>query len=116
MYGLLKGLRTGKALDDIVQKLLQASRLTQYADRLALKLSGGNQRGFSFAVAMIGITLLAPLSDEHVLIYSSILLGNPSVIFIDEYSTGFDAATKRSMWVAFRRMATDKAVALTTRE
>ncbi|KIJ48856.1 hypothetical protein M422DRAFT_161958 [Sphaerobolus stellatus SS14] len=93
IYGLLKGLRKGAELDQNVATLLRATTLTQYADRLANKLSGGNQRKLSFAIAMIG---------------------NPSVILIDEYSTGIDAATKRSMWVTFRRMAVGKAVVITT--
>ncbi|KIJ26323.1 hypothetical protein M422DRAFT_77023 [Sphaerobolus stellatus SS14] len=93
IYGLLKGLQKGAELDQNVATLLRATTLTQYADRLANKLSGGNQRKLSFAIAMIG---------------------NPSVILIDEYSTGIDAATKRSMWVTFRRMAVGKAVVITT--
>ena len=45
-----------------------------YADRLASKLSGGNQRKLSLAIALIG--------------NPSIVLGNPSVVLIDEFSTG----------------------------
>ncbi|KAF8590206.1 P-loop containing nucleoside triphosphate hydrolase protein [Ramaria rubella] len=93
IYGMLKGLRKGTELRQNVQTLLRATTLSQYADRLANKLSGGNQRKLSFAIALIG---------------------NPAVILIDEYSTGIDAATKRSMWVTFRRMAIGKAVVITT--
>lgn len=38
------------------------------------------------------------------------------MILIDEYSTGIDAATKRNMWITFRRMAVGKAVVITTRK
>jgi len=93
IYGMLKGLQKGPELEQNVETLLRATTLTQYADRLAIKLSGGNQRKLSFAIALIG---------------------NPTVILIDEYSTGIDAATKRSMWVTFRRMAVGKAVVITT--
>ncbi|KAF8507801.1 P-loop containing nucleoside triphosphate hydrolase protein [Hysterangium stoloniferum] len=93
IYGLLKGLERGAELDQNVESLLQATTLSQYADRLAVTLSGGNQRKLSFAIA---------------------LMGNPTVILIDEYSTGIDAATKRSMWATFRRMAIGKAVVITT--
>lgn len=55
VYGLLKGLQRGAELDGNVESLLRATTLTQYADRLALKLSGGNQRKLSFAIALIGL-------------------------------------------------------------
>jgi ATP-binding cassette subfamily A (ABC1) protein 3 len=48
-----------------------------YADRLASKLSGGNQRKLSLGIALIG---------------------NPSVVLIDEFSTGIDPKMKREMW------------------
>ncbi|KAF8497976.1 hypothetical protein BU17DRAFT_103158 [Hysterangium stoloniferum] len=93
IYGLLKGLERSAELDQNVESLLQATTLSQYADRLAVTLSGGNQRKLSFAIA---------------------LMGNPTVILIDEYSTGIHAATKRSMWATFRPMAIGKAVVITT--
>ncbi|GJJ10065.1 hypothetical protein Clacol_004291 [Clathrus columnatus] len=93
IYGLLKGLRRGPELEENISILLRGTTLTPYADRLANQLSGGNQRKLSFAISLIG---------------------NPSVVLIDEYSTGIDPATKRSMWVTFRRMAVGKAVVITT--
>jgi ATP-binding cassette, subfamily A (ABC1), member 3 len=54
IYGLLKGLRRGPGLRHNVNALLQATTLTQYADMLAIKLSGVNQRKLSFAIALIG--------------------------------------------------------------
>jgi len=41
--------------------------------------------------------------------------GNPSVILIDEFSTGVDAKTKRDMWSTLRNISVDKAVVITTR-
>jgi len=42
-------------------------------------------------------------------------LGNPSVVLIDEFSTGIDAKMKRDMWVTLRKVAVGKAVVITTR-
>ncbi|KAG8705174.1 hypothetical protein FRC09_003117, partial [Ceratobasidium sp. 395] len=92
VYGSLKGLRGGD-LDRNVDLLMDATALTQYAGRVASKLSGGNARKLSLALALIG---------------------NPRVLLIDEYSTGIDPATKRAMWKTLRRVSTGKAVLITT--
>ena len=42
-------------------------------------------------------------------------LGNPSVVLIDEFSTGIDARMKRDMWTTLRNVAVGKAVIITTR-
>ena len=52
-----------------------------YADRLASQHSGGNQRKLSLAIALIG---------------------NPSVVLIDEFSTGTVPKMKREMWQTLR--------------
>src|SRR5580658_2440113 len=44
-----------------------------------------------------------------------LLPGNPSVVLIDEFSTGIDAKMKRDMWVTLRNVAVGKAVVITTR-
>ncbi|KAL1669459.1 P-loop containing nucleoside triphosphate hydrolase protein [Schizophyllum commune] len=93
VYGRLKGLSPGQELDDNVHTLLRATRLDVYADRLASKLSGGNQRKLALAIA---------------------LMGNPAVILIDEFSTGVDAKMKRDMWQTLRGVVSGKAVVLTT--
>jgi ABC-type multidrug transport system ATPase subunit len=41
--------------------------------------------------------------------------GNPSVILIDEFSTGIDAKTKREMWTTLKDAASGKTVVITTR-
>jgi ATP-binding cassette subfamily A (ABC1) protein 3 len=48
-------------------------------------LSGGNKRKLSVAIAMIG---------------------NPSIIFLDEPSTGMDPKARRFMWSVISRMST----------
>jgi len=95
VYGRLKGLRPGQELNRNVECILESTGLTTYADRLASKLSGGNQRKVSLAIA---------------------LMGNPPVLLIDEFSTGVDAKMKREMWHTLRQVAVGKAVVITTRE
>lgn len=54
IYGRLKGLGHGDVLRNNVETLLHATGLVLYAHRLASKLSGGNQRKLSLAIALIG--------------------------------------------------------------
>ncbi|KAJ7584352.1 hypothetical protein C8J56DRAFT_950802 [Mycena floridula] len=93
IYGRLKGLLRGDQLHNNINAILEATRLNIYADRLANKLSGGNQRKLSLAIALIG---------------------NPPVVLIDEFSTGIDAKMKRDMWITLRNVAVGKAVVITT--
>jgi ABC-type multidrug transport system ATPase subunit len=51
--------------------------LTEYANRSAGTYSGGNKRKLSVAIAMIG---------------------EPSIVFLDEPSTGMDPVARRFMW------------------
>jgi ABC-type Fe3+/spermidine/putrescine transport system ATPase subunit len=57
IYGRLKGLRKGEEVNHNVESLMQATALHAYADRLASKLSGGNQRKLALAIALIGNVL-----------------------------------------------------------
>ncbi|KAF5385138.1 hypothetical protein D9615_001087 [Tricholomella constricta] len=93
VYGRLKGLRSGAELLENVEAILRGTSLVTYADRLASKLSGGNQRKLSLAISLIG---------------------NPAVVLIDEFSTGIDAKMKRDMWQTLRNVAIGKAVIITT--
>jgi ATP-binding cassette subfamily A (ABC1) protein 3 len=54
VYGRLKGLAQGEQLNSNIEALMQATTLDVYADRLASKLSNGNQRKLALAIAMIG--------------------------------------------------------------
>lgn len=113
IYGRLKGLERGAELQTNVEALMDATGLAQYADRLASKLSGGNQRKLSLAIALIG----SHLSNVFLCAYSHLWsTGNPSVILIDEFSTGIDAKMKREMWVTLRKVAVGKAIVITTRK
>jgi ABC-type multidrug transport system ATPase subunit len=67
--------------------------LSAYKERRAGKLSGGNQRKLSLATSIIG---------------------NPSVLLLDEPSTGMDAVAMRIMWRAIASIKTGRAILLTT--
>lgn len=95
IYGRLKGLKRGSELEETIESILHGTSLFVYADRLASKLSGGNQRKLSLAIA---------------------LMGNPPVILIDEFSTGVDPKMKRDMWHTLRRVSVGKAIVITTRK
>lgn len=110
IYGRLKGLYRGDELHNNVEDLMRATSLYIYADRLASKLSGGNQRKLSLAIALIGSS--AVFSKTFIL---SPVTGNPSCILIDEFSTGIDAKMKRDMWRTLRNVAIGKAIIITTR-
>ncbi|QRV72980.1 ABC transporter [Ceratobasidium sp. AG-Ba] len=92
MYARCKGLR-GKDLDRNVECIMAATQLLPHSHKYANKLSGGNQRKLSLAIA---------------------LLGSPAVVLIDEFSTGVDPSTKRDLWDTLRRVSAGKAVLLTT--
>jgi ATP-binding cassette, subfamily A (ABC1), member 3 len=111
IYGRLKGLRLN-ALRRDVESLMRAIKLTHYAERLASKLSGGNQRKLSLAIAIIG-EFISYLGNRRL----TMRLGNPSVLLIDEFSTGVDPKMKREMWETLRTVtvAAGKAVVITTR-
>lgn len=76
-----------------VSRVIRAVGLSAYKTRRAGKLSGGNQRKLSLATSIIG---------------------NPSVLLLDEPSTGMDAVAMRIMWRAIASIKTGRAILLTT--
>lgn len=68
--------------------------LDGYLSRQAVRLSGGNKRKLSLAIALVG---------------------NPTVLMLDEPSSGMDVAAKRAMWGILSSLAKmDKALVITT--
>jgi ABC-2 type transport system ATP-binding protein len=68
--------------------------LEERADVRARELSGGQQRRLDLALALVG---------------------NPELVFLDEPTTGFDPAARRTAWNAIRRLKElGKTVLLTT--
>lgn len=76
-----------------VDAVMQAVGLTQYANRMAEKLSGGNKRKLSLGIA---------------------LMGNPAVLLLDEPSSGMDAASKRVMWRTLASVVPGRSIILTS--
>ncbi|KAK5046506.1 hypothetical protein LTR84_008309 [Exophiala bonariae] len=76
-----------------VEAVMKAVGLEPYADRMAAKLSGGNKRKLSLGIA---------------------LMGNPSVLLLDEPSSGMDAASKRVMWRTLESVIPGRSLVLTT--
>jgi ABC-type multidrug transport system ATPase subunit len=80
-------------IDHNVSAVLQAVGLTAFKDRQAHALSGGNKRKLSLGIA---------------------LMGNPTVVLLDEPSSGLDAAAKRIMWRTLAATVPGRSILLTT--
>ncbi|XP_027467992.2 ATP-binding cassette sub-family A member 3-like [Zalophus californianus] len=76
MYARLWGVPETQ-ITQYVNQLLQSLNLEPYADKFIYTYSGGNKRRLSNAIA---------------------LMGKPSVIFLDEPSTGMDPGARRLLW------------------
>ncbi|EKG18758.1 ABC transporter-like protein [Macrophomina phaseolina MS6] len=76
-----------------VEAVLAAVGLNAFRSRMAAKLSGGNKRKLSLGIA---------------------LMGNPSVLLLDEPSSGMDAAAKRVMWRTLGSVSAGRALLITT--
>ncbi|XP_043856125.1 phospholipid-transporting ATPase ABCA3-like [Dromiciops gliroides] len=77
-------------VNNIIFKLL----LDSHADKLVRNYSGGNKRKLSTGIA---------------------LLGNPSIVFLDEPSTGMDPVARRLLWNAVTEtLKTGKAIIITS--
>ncbi|EPY36562.1 hypothetical protein STCU_00519 [Strigomonas culicis] len=77
----------------VVEGLLKMCELTPYRGTLAHRLSGGNRRKLSVAIALIG---------------------GPRVVFLDEPSAGMDPVARRGLWNAIETVADNCSVVLTT--
>ncbi|TWU75987.1 hypothetical protein ED733_006980 [Metarhizium rileyi] len=76
-----------------VSAVLQAVGLEAFATRMGHALSGGNKRKLSLGIA---------------------LMGNPTVLLLDEPSSGLDAASKRIMWKTLTATVPGRSILLTT--
>lgn len=76
-----------------VQSVVRAVGLEAFQHRMAAKLSGGNKRKLSLGIA---------------------LMGNPSVLLLDEPSSGMDVCAKRVMWRTLESVRPGRSLVLTT--
>ncbi|OQN98211.1 hypothetical protein B0A48_15487 [Cryoendolithus antarcticus] len=82
-----------KDVEHNVEQVIHAVGLAPFKSRMAAKLSGGNKRKLSLGIALIG---------------------NPTVLLLDEPSSGMDAASKRVMWRTLSSISAGRALVLTT--
>ncbi|RYP76945.1 hypothetical protein DL771_001498 [Monosporascus sp. 5C6A] len=89
-YARCKGLPDVKAT---AVRAMEQVGIAGHADKMAAKLSGGNKRKLSLAIA---------------------LLGDPPVLLLDEPSSAMDAASKRALWRTLEAVSPGRSVLLTT--
>jgi len=82
LYARLRGLDE-KSVKKAAEWGLRKLGLTPYADRCAGTYSGGNKRKLSTAIALIG---------------------NPSIVFLDEPTSGMDPGARRFLWNSILEM------------
>ncbi|KAG0262361.1 hypothetical protein BG011_010244 [Mortierella polycephala] len=91
-YSRLRGIPPSLEQQAVTYAIASVS-LTAFRDRQVKGLSGGERRRVSIAIA---------------------LLGDNSVIFLDEPSTGLDPAVRRVIWDIINRVKVNRTVVLTT--
>ncbi|KAF9185875.1 hypothetical protein BGZ51_002361 [Haplosporangium sp. Z 767] len=91
-YSRLRGIPPSLEQRAVAYAIASVS-LTAFRDRQVKGLSGGERRRVSIAIA---------------------LLGDNSVIFLDEPSTGLDPAVRRVIWDIINRVKVNRTVVLTT--
>ncbi|KAL4492594.1 hypothetical protein ABPG72_007707 [Tetrahymena utriculariae] len=84
LYAAIKGI-PAEMREHLVEKKLVEMDLKKFEGILAGTFSGGNKRKLSVAIAM---------------------LGQPSIVFLDEPSTGMDPVARRFMWTVISRIST----------
>ncbi|KAM5346458.1 hypothetical protein ACJ41O_009463 [Fusarium nematophilum] len=89
-YAKIRGIQD---VEHNVRAVLQAVGLESFSTRMAHALSGGNKRKLSLGIA---------------------LMGNPTVVLLDEPSSGLDAASKRIMWKTLEATVPGRSILLTT--
>ena len=94
--GLASSLRSGEFLllhEHNVSQVIRSIGLEAFQTRMGKKLSGGNKRKLSLGIALIG---------------------NPTVLLLDEPSSAMDAASKPTMWKTLAQVQKGRSLVLTT--
>ncbi|XP_065093711.1 phospholipid-transporting ATPase ABCA1-like [Ochlerotatus camptorhynchus] len=82
IFAMLRGI-AGSEIGAVVQSLAEELGLTKYLNKPVRAYSGGTKRKLSTALALIG---------------------SPSVIFLDEPTSGMDPGAKRQLWNMINRL------------
>lgn len=77
----------------IVEKTLENIKLLKFRNFLVKELSGGMRRRLSLGISLVG---------------------NPSIVFLDEPTTGLDPENKRQIWEILSQCKDNKCMILTT--
>ncbi|CAF4216122.1 unnamed protein product, partial [Rotaria sordida] len=80
LFAKLKGVEASE-ISEMCNNIVNIFGLETYENRRVQKLSGGNKRKVSAALAF---------------------MANPALVFLDEPTTGLDAAAKRKLWKVIR--------------
>lgn len=91
-YARARGV-TGKQKDENIHEIIQRLGLEDHKNKLVKKLSGGTKRKLSLGIALVG---------------------NPSVLLLDEPSSGMDAAAKRALWGTLSAISAGRSLVITT--
>jgi ABC-type multidrug transport system ATPase subunit len=91
-YARARGV-TGKEKDENIQEIIRRLGLEDHKNKLVKKLSGGTKRKLSLGIALVG---------------------NPSVLLLDEPSSGMDAAAKRALWGTLSAISAGRSLVITT--
>ena len=92
IFGLMKGMSLEEAGEEAT-KLLQMARLTEATNQVSGSYSGGMKRRLSLMLAF---------------------LGSPSVVYLDEPTTGMDPVTRRHVWDIIEEAKAGRCIVLTT--
>jgi ATP-binding cassette, subfamily A (ABC1), member 3 len=92
LYARIKGVDATQ-IHDYVDSIIAQLSLDEYADKAAGGYSGGNKRKLNVGIALIG---------------------SPSIVFLDEPSTGMDPKSRRFMWDLISSTMQGRSAVLTT--
>ena len=83
-YGKIKGIKK-EYLERVIKAMIEEMLLSEFTNKIAGRLSGGNKRKLSVAISF---------------------LCNPPIVLLDEPSTGMDPEARRFMWSVIHKIST----------
>lgn len=112
VFALLRGVRY-RDIPFAIERLTRDLNFAPHIDKLVVKLSGGDKRKLSVAIALIGNPLVIYLG-----IFFFIIIGANSInisMLSDEPTIGMDAVSKRNLWkVVSHARSAGKSIVLTS--